>query len=160
MLILIALLIVVAVIVAVVARPQGRNSSPYQYAAKPLLTPNEKEFFERLQTAVPEYFVQSQVAMGALMTGRHAQGKHQATRSTFDRKIVDYVLLDDNLDVVLLVELDDRTHDSAKDASRDAMTSQAGYRTLRVESRAKPSVPELRALTLRAIESAPRRQKR
>lgn len=160
MLILIVLLLVVATVIGLLAGQKSRKSSPYQYAAKPMLTANEKEFFSRLQTAVPEYFVQSQVAMGALMTGRHADNKHHATRAKFAQKIVDYVLLDDNLDVVLLVELDDRTHGSAKDAARDAMTSQAGYQTLRVESRAKPSVPELRTLVLRAIASAPRRQKR
>jgi len=151
---------VVLILLAVVLFMLKRRSGPratHQYSAKPLLTANEKEFFARLDEAVPEYLIQSQVAMGALMNGRHAEGKDFATRSTFDRKIVDFALLDEKLDVVLLIELDDRTHNAGKDAARDAMTRQAGYATLRFESRAKPAVPELRAQILRAVSQARRK---
>jgi very-short-patch-repair endonuclease len=149
-------LIILAVVLILLPRGSGPRAT-HQYSPKPLLTANEKEFFARLDEAVPEYLIQSQVAMGALMNGTHAEGKDFATRSTFDRKIVDFVLLDDKLDVVLLIELDDRTHKASKDTARDAMTRQAGYATLRFESRAKPAVPELRAQILRAISQARRK---
>lgn len=152
-------LVLIAVVLLLLSRRSGRRTT-HQYTAKPLLTPNEKEFFARLDEAVPEYLIQSQVAMGALMNGRHAEGKDFATRSTFDRKIVDFVLLDQNLDVVLIIELDDRTHKADKDAARDAMTRQAGYTTLRFESRSKPAVPELRARILEAIRQASRSSRR
>jgi very-short-patch-repair endonuclease len=151
------ILVILVVVVILLSRGGGRRRATHQYTAKPLLTANEKEFFTRLDEAVPEYLIQSQVAMGALMNGRHAEGKDFATRSTFDRKIVDFVLLDEKLDVVLIIELDDRTHKSDKDAARDAMTRQAGYATLRFESRAKPPVPELRTQILRAISQARRK---
>jgi|GEM_PF-3130287 len=64
-------------------------------------------------------------------TGR-SRGSRYAVRSRFDRKMIDYVLVDDAGKVRLLVELDDRTHDAARDAARDAMTARAGYVTLRV----------------------------
>jgi very-short-patch-repair endonuclease len=151
------LLITVALLVLMLLTRRKKHTRQHRYLPKALLTPNEKEFFGRLRRAVPEYAVQSQVCMGALMEGRHTSGKHLRTRAKFSQKIVDYALLDDNLEVVLLIELDDRTHDPKKDAARDAMTNQAGYRTLRVESRAKPAVPELRKLILKAIRRAPRR---
>jgi very-short-patch-repair endonuclease len=137
-------------------RPRGKH----KYLPKQLLTPNEKEFFGRLRKAVPEYAIQSQVCMGALMDGRHSSGKHLRTRAKFSQKIVDYALLDDKLNVILLIELDDRTHDPIKDAARDAMTNEAGYRTLRIESRAKPSVMDLRAQILKAIKKARRQSSR
>lgn len=160
MLIFGAVVVVLLVVSLLFARGGGGRRTTHQYSAKPLLTANEKEFFARLAEAVPEYLIQSQVAMGALMNGRHAEGKDFATRSTFDRKIVDFVLLDANLEVALLIELDDRTHKAAKDAARDAMTRQSGYTTLRFESRAKPSVAELRNRILEAIKQASKSAKR
>lgn len=50
-----------------------------------------------------------------------------------DRRIVDFVLVDDDGTVRLLVELDDRLHNRRRDAARDRDTAAAGYRTLRVE---------------------------
>jgi len=157
-LICLALIAIALLVLAFVTRkrPRGRD----QYLPKPLLTPNEKEFFGRLRRAVPEYAIQSQVCMGALMEGRHSSGKHLRTRARFSQKIVDYALLDDNLDVVLLIELDDRTHDPVKDVARDSMTDAAGYRTLRIESRAKPPVADLRAQILKAIKQAKRKPRR
>lgn len=155
--ILICLLLIALAILVLTCTGRGRSRGKHKYIPKPLLTPNEKEFFGRLRKAVPEYAIQSQVCMGALMEGRHSSGKHLRTRAKFSQKIVDYALLDDKLNVILLIELDDRTHNPEKDAARDAMTNEAGYRTLRIESRAKPTVPVLRALILKAIRQARRR---
>jgi len=155
--VLICLLMMALAILVLACLGRKRPRGKHKYLPKPLLTPNEKEFFGRLRKAVPEYAIQSQVCMGALMEGRHTSGKHLRTRAKFSQKIVDYALLDDKLNVILLIELDDRTHDPDKDAARDAMTNEAGYRTLRIESRAKPTVPALRALILKAIRQARRR---
>jgi len=155
--VLVCLLCIAVAVLVLWAILRWRRSRAREYLPKALLTGNEKEFFRRLQQAVPEYTLLTQVAMGALMNGRHASGNHLRTRAKFAQKIVDYVLLDDRLDVVLLVELDDKTHEKKKDKARDAMTDEAGYRTLRVESRAKPPVAELRSLVLKAIRKAPKR---
>lgn len=125
--------------------------SPYRFKAKDILTPNETEFFGRIRQAVPELLVMTQVSMGALMTGTHESGKHIRARMKFAQKIVDFVILDKDCNVVLLIELDDRMHNKGKDRERDAMTRQAGYATLRFESRNKPSVPALRAAILKQI---------
>jgi very-short-patch-repair endonuclease len=74
-------------------------------------------------------------------------------RGRFAQKVVDFVILDDALEVVALVELDDRTHRLEKDAARDAMTAAAGYVTLRYRSREKPEPKAIRA-ELRAIHAA------
>lgn len=48
-----------------------------------------------------------------------------------------------SLDVLLVVELDDRTHHVGDDRKRDAMMKAAGYQTLRFQSKHKPTVAEL-----------------
>ena len=114
--------------------------------ARPLLTPNEKEFYGRICRALPELTVWAQVSMGALLTsqGGLENGSAWSFRERFNRKIVDFVVLDAQLRVLVLIELDDRTHIRAKDTVRDRLTREAGYRTLRYESRDKPPEAVLR----------------
>ena len=127
--------------------PQGNRRDAFRVTRRRLLTENETEFFFRLRAAIGDDFhVMAQVSMGALM---NAGGG--GSRARFDRKIVDYVICDRSLKVVLLVELDDRTHDKQKDRARDRMTAEAGYQTLRIESKNKPGVAELRKLVLAAL---------
>lgn len=117
------------------------SRTPRRFKPKPLLTANEQEFFRRLVLALPEHTVLAQVAMGALL--QPAVGSRNkdfwAIRSKFAQKIVDFVILDSKLQVVVLVELDDRMHNKTNDAIRDRMTTEASFRTLRYESRDKPS---------------------
>ncbi|MGJ5813613.1 DUF2726 domain-containing protein [Paludibaculum fermentans] len=114
-----------------------------------LLTPNETEFFHRLQRALPAYRVFPQVAFAALLTddGALSRRARWALRARFDRKIADFIVCEArSLKVVALIELDDRTHDANADRQRDAITKAAGYQTFRFESKAKPSEAELAAL--------------
>jgi hypothetical protein len=117
------------------------------------MTENELEFWQRLKAAVPEYEVSPQIAMGALLQvalpKRHPL--YFSVWDRFSRQIVDYVVLSSKGEVLLLIELDDKTHSKERDNARDARTRQAGYATLRIESRRKPYVADLRNLILKEI---------
>lgn len=115
---------------------------------KKLLTDNENEFMRRLEQALPEFHVMAQVSMGALMD---PSPQYEHLRFKYASKIVDYVVCHkDSKEVIALIELDDRTHDVKKDAdqARDMLTASAGYKTLRWDSRRKPSVPQIRKQVL------------
>lgn len=118
------------------------------FVPKALLTPNEKEFFVRLKSAAAslDLEVVPQVAMGALLD-INLPSDHPAywpLRRRFSQKIIDFVVYEKpSLKVLAVVELDDITHDPEKDRLRDAMMAQAGFRTVRWESRAKPSVMQI-----------------
>lgn len=119
--------------------------------AKSPLTPNEVEFYRRLQKALPEFDVMPQVAMSSLIDTDLAEDhpEYWAQRHRFAQKVVDFVVYRRKpVGVIALIELDDRTHDANKDAMRDAMTREAGLVTLRFESRSKPSVEEIRRKVL------------
>lgn len=116
---------------------------------KPLLTSNEAEFFRRLQRALPAYLVLPQVSFAALITddGKLSSNARWSIRAHFDRKIADFVICDrQTLNVVALVELDDRTHAASADRQRDAITNAAGYKTIRFQSRRKPTEKEIAEL--------------
>lgn len=147
MTVLIILLLAAAAAAWVLMQPTSQaKSGARRVTAKALLTPNEREFYRRLLAALPQHVVLTQVAMGALMqpTADKAERAFRSTRGLFSQKIVDFVVLNDKLEVVTLIELDDRTHNKLKDAQRDRLTGEAGYVTLRYESKAKPSVEQLR----------------
>jgi hypothetical protein len=141
------LLLLLALLGLVLAR---RRPPAFRVVKRAFLTENEKEFLHRLEEAFPDHRVMAQVSMGALMAPdvRGGTGHYLSIRGRFAQKVVDFVILDDALEVVALVELDDRTHRQEKDAARDAMTAAAGYVTLRYRSREKPAPPAIRAQLL------------
>jgi len=140
-----------ALIVLAVAFFLLRASKPWlaRIQRKALLTPNETEFFQRLQRALPSYHVFPQVSFAALLTddGRLSRNARWSVRAKFDRKIADFVICERrSLQVVALIELDDRTHSSSSVRKRDAITKAAGYQTIRFQSKQKPTEAEIAAL--------------
>jgi hypothetical protein len=137
-------------LLALIALPlRSRTAWLRRIQPKTLLTPNEAEFFHRLQRALPTYEIFPQVAFAAFLTddGRLSAQRRWSVRAKFDRKIADYVICErGTLKIIALIELDDRTHSSAADRQRDAITKAARYKTFRFQSRQKPSVAELAAL--------------
>ena len=111
----------------------------HRYLARPVLTNYEGGMYLRLKQAFPECHVFAQVAFSALMTSEQL-----STRSQFNRKVTDFVLLDDQFNVMAIIELDDPTHlDKAEeDAFRDYMFNEAGYLVYRYTD--IPSARQLR----------------
>lgn len=124
--------------------------------ARRALTANEAEFYFRLRGALePRYAVLAQVSMGALVdtTLPAAHPAFWPVRRKFDAKVVDYVVCRrPSMAVVCLIELDDATHDAVRDAARDRLTAQVGYRTLRFQARHKPAAAAL-AAAVRALDA-------
>lgn len=107
---------------------------------KSLMTPNEAEFYRRLERALPAYRVFPQVSFAAFLTddGTMSQRRRWSVRARFDRKIADFVVCDGKtLEIVALIELDDATHTARADRARDAMTKTAGYPDVSVSIQAE-----------------------
>lgn len=109
-------------------RQAAKTRRPLRLQRKPVMTAREQQMYHLLQTALPECKVLAQVAFSALVT---AQG--WANRNRFDRKVADFVLCSQQLNVLAIIELDDRSHSSREreDRERDDMLRLAGYVTLR-----------------------------
>lgn len=134
-------------------KADSSNSKGPQVKVKPLLTENELEFLNRLEAATPEIRFHAQTSMGALLqpvVNRKEDGKtYMSVRGRFSQSMVDFVAQRrDNGQVIALIELDDKTHKIEKDQRRDAMTQEAGYKTIRWDSRKKPSHEEIRKILL------------
>jgi very-short-patch-repair endonuclease len=165
--IVIIVVVVMALVVAAMFAAKRAGIVPSEpeapYAPKPLMTRSEMAFFEKLCDAAARAGAEGvfpQVAMAAIVTTRKGldQSTRMSARGRFSRKMIDFVLVDDAMRVMLLVELDDPTHDAAKDADRDSITGAAGYRTLRVADGRRTSVVELERLIRSAIGKAQARR--
>ena len=126
-------------------------------ASKTFMTGNEIEFFGRLGQALPEFHVFPQVSMGALLepTVSSKHPDYWKVRDTFSQKVCDFVVCQrGTMAPLFIVELDDRTHDFAKDALRDDIVAQGSLRTVRFWSRKKPTRAEIREKASRVLGAA------
>lgn len=101
-------------------------SGPPASVAKPFLTRREAAMLRALEQVLPMYRIHAQVAMGALLKAPAGLGRRAsfADRNSFSQKIVDFVIHDPTTGkVIALVEVDDYSHDIARDRKRDAMTA-------------------------------------
>ena len=155
LLVLVGLAAVAGIALVLIAKAKSDGDSGQRFKAKAFMTANELEFLARLEAAVPDLRFHAQVAMGALLDAatprRENAGAHMSARGRFGQKIVDFVAQHRTTGaVVAVIELDDRTHDSAKDQSRDAMLREGGYKVIRWQSKAKPDALVIRQALLEA----------
>ena len=110
------------------------------FRGKKLMSENEAEFFGRLVAALPDHYIFPQVAMSAVLEASSGdRTKANNDRLKIAQQRIDYLICDKQCAVIAVVELDDRTHSAAKDALRDSRLEQAGIRTVRFESKKKPT---------------------
>lgn len=116
-----------------------RSFFPKQkFFPRPVITTFESQMFLRLKQAFPHYHILAQVAFSALITSEHYN-----IRSKFNRKVTDFVILDQEMRVIAVVELDDPSHigKEVEDQKRDRMLKEAGYRVQRYTQ--IPSIKQL-----------------
>lgn len=124
------------------------------YRRRKLMTENEAEFFGRLVNALPDHYIFPQVSMAAVIEPASGDRKQaHSDRLRIAQKRIDFVVCDASCEIVAVVELDDRTHSRAKDQVRDERLGQAGVRTIRFQSRSKPTPEAIRKTIL--PETAP-----
>ena len=152
------LVLVMGALVIVALALKNVGSSP-RFVRKQFLTEREVKVLGFLEAALPLYRIMAQVSMGALLKPAESDRQRaRGTRNRFDRKIVDYVVVTrDTAEVVALIELDDRTHRADRDTTRDNMTAQADYRTIRIPGRPTPTATSVRA-AVAEIAMAPARE--
>jgi hypothetical protein len=104
------------------------------------MTDNEREFYRRLIAAFPECQIWPQVPNLAMLRPDAKDGSRALWRGfrMISNTRVDWVLLRD-LQILAIIELDDRTHDARKDAKRDQILAFCGYKVVPFNSRRRPT---------------------
>ena len=116
-----------------------------KYKSKDILTSNEREFFLRLTRALPGVFIFPQMAFSAFLqpTAKEGSKQYMSSFGRISQKRVDFALFDFDFKLICIVELDDKTHIASKDKVRDKYLRSAGIRTIRWNSKNKPTADEI-----------------
>jgi hypothetical protein len=126
------------------------RAKPSDFIPTPIMTSPEIVFYRKIVRAVPELAVFPQVSMSGIMQPSHSKrdGEFFKLFNKIAQKRIDYVICDPRQEfaVVCLIELDDSSHNPKKDALRDSLTNDAGYRTIRFPNAKKPSMVEIARL--------------
>ncbi|ANF81810.1 hypothetical protein A3K93_06140 [Acinetobacter sp. NCu2D-2] len=120
-------------------RKSKSKSATGEISSKRIMTENEIHLYEKLKQLLPQYTIFSQVSFSAFL-----YSKDYATRATYNRKIIDFVILDGDYQVACLIELDDNSHRNRadQDRQRDELCSKAGYRVVRFAS--QPNLEQMK----------------
>lgn len=127
-------------------------AAPRYVKVKSLLTPAEKHFYNHIISRVPErYVLLPKIRMADILQTKSG-GKKALYKTT--SKHADFVIADKaTLEPLVVIELDDKSHNSSKTKERDAFVNRsytkAGLGVLRVKCVNKYDVPKI----INAIES-------
>ena len=116
------------------AHRRGAPARLWPVYSRPLLTEAERAFYARLRVAVPQYAVLCQVQISRFIEVKNVADR-LAVRNRYDRLSADFVLCAEDFSPLLVVELDDSSHDRpaqrARDAKKDAVLAAAGVPVVR-----------------------------
>ena len=91
------------------------NTKPYTYTKKPLLTEIEKKFLIAIQKGAGEnYTVQPQVNLATII---QKQGEFKYQNELY--RNIDFGIFNENYECVLLIEINDETHNEPNRKKRD-----------------------------------------
>ena len=130
----------------------------HRYAFRPsfrprrLMTDNEVEFHRRIAKALPDFEVWPQVPIFALIEPQSRQGSARWRRGLrlISNRRVDWVIAQ-HAKPLLVIELDDKTHDPNNDRKRDQILGSCDFHVIRYKSHLRPSSDEIRRDVLQAI---------
>lgn len=136
---------------------KGDDLPVWPFEPMPLMTDSEVLFFHKLEQALPEYRIFSQVQLSRMIEPTEDVGKErQFWFNRVCRQSVDFVLVDKDLQTVLLaIELDDWTHESQarqrQDAKKDKALASAGIPIMRFHAEKMPSSQIIRHDVLQVL---------
>lgn len=156
------IIIIAVVIVLLLALIGAKGETDYKYRINgPLFSPAERSFYGVIESAVSDdYRVLGKVRIADILTPAKGMGrKHwQIAFNKISAKHFDYVLCrKDTLDVVAVVELDDKSHKKASSKKRDHLIQKAcesaTLTLVRFPAKANYSVSEVKEVIENSIHS-------
>lgn len=157
LLMLIVIIIVALVVTLTIMKIKAGKQEIPEFEALPyfkkdtLLNEVEQILFQRLIQAAPGYHVMAQVRLAELIGVK----KSENWKSWFNKiqsKSVDFVICGEKFEILLVIELDGKTHDREDrqhaDRTKDEALKAAELNILRIKADKMPSVEELRKILL------------
>lgn len=113
----------------------------WPFYAKQLLSQPEQVLFHRLVNALPDYIILAQVQVSQVL-GVHKGFSFYEWNNRINRLSYDFVVCKKDSSVFAVIELDDKSHESAErveaDKRKDRATAAAGIRMIRWHVKSMP----------------------
>jgi hypothetical protein len=142
--VVVVLLVALAVFLPILkrlVRLAAGGSSPWPFYVKRLLTQPEQVLYHRLVKSLPNHVVLAQVQVSRVLGIKKGFRFHE-WNNRINRLSYDFVICDKAATVIAAIELDDKSHESARrietDAKKDKATTDAGLRLVRWNVKALP----------------------
>ena len=121
----------------------------WPYVVRELMTAPERELYRRLQQALPDYLIFSQVQLSRIIDVA-PEAQKQAWLNRINRMSVDFVICaTDGAKILAAIELDDSSHDLPErikaDNKKDKALRSAGVPIIRWPVKGMPQPQQLRA---------------
>lgn len=138
-------LLLAAVVIILIMGFSGKKQKPVQYKAKLLLTKHEFWFYNSLKAVTEPMGLQilAKIRLADLVDPMPNADRKEWYRdfAKVQSKHIDFAICD-NMKVLLLIELDDKSHEQAERQERDvfvnAVLSSAGYTLIRTYGETEP----------------------
>lgn len=148
---LILLAVAVLILVAAIKLALSRLGGSKFKLKTPLIGVKAQELYRLLVSSLPDHVILAEVAFSRLVKAEGGGSREDFRKfATARQKVADFVICDKSFSVVAVVELDDSTHNSAKDAKRDEIIREAGSKTVRWRVSKLPRPDEIRRQVLGA----------
>lgn len=143
-------------------RRRGIEDLDWPYVARVLMTDTECVLFARLQQALPEYLIFTQVQLSRIIEVKIAPGERDehGWLNRINRMSVDFVICAaDGQTILAAIELDDASHErkdrQVADAKKDRALVTAGIRVIRWPVRGMPDARQIRSTFLQTQKKPP-----
>ncbi|MBT9097714.1 DUF2726 domain-containing protein [Methylovulum psychrotolerans] len=117
------------------------------YYAKQLMTEPEQILFIRLTGALPEYTVMGQVQLSRILGVKDGYNEYE-WHNKINRMSADFVICDDDTNIIAVIELDDRSHQRESrrkaDEKKDKSLEAAGIKVIRWNVHRMPQAWKIR----------------
>ncbi len=124
-----------------------KNSTPWPFYARKLMSQPEQVLYHRLVRALPDHIVLAQVQVSRVLGVRKGSRFHE-WNNRINRLSYDFVVCSKDSSVFAAIELDDKSHEAElrvlADAKKDKATQDAGIRIIRWSVSAIPSEAAIR----------------
>lgn len=158
-------IVIAALVIAVLFTGRVFNGTEsdllnHPYFNKKPLTPTETTFYEHLITALPEYVVLAQVQLSSFIgvDRTKAKANFYVWFNPISQQSVDYLICRRDFSVVAVIELDDKTHNSAdaikRDIKKNKNIAQAGVRMIRWHAEMMPTNELIRKTLIEDADTA------
>lgn len=139
--------IAICVLIYYTSRQHTGQCETWPYSAKAPLTEVEKKLYFRLREALPDHIILAQVSLYGVLNVE-SKAEHMKYFNKISRKSLDFVVCDDDFNVITVIELDDKTHelpDRIKaDYEKDTALKSAGVNIIRWQVKKFPTQATIR----------------